>query len=77
MRQFHPCQPQRPLQQHQQQQHAGVQQAQPRTQGPSAHARAAAPAIDDALDQAAALWTTRRIRSFFLLLDRNAGAKQR
>lgn len=45
---------------------------------PSAHASAPAsarvnpaPHLDDeqALDRAAALWTTRRIRSFFLLLD--------
>lgn len=46
---------------------------------PSAHAAAPAPArvnavphvVDDeqALDRAAALWTTRRIRSFFLLLE--------
>jgi hypothetical protein len=32
---------------------------------------------NEMLDRAAALWTTRRIRSFFLLLDRNAGPKQR
>lgn len=45
---------------------------------PSAHAAAPAPArvnpaphLDDeqALDRAAALWTTRRIRSFLLLLE--------
>lgn len=44
---------------------------------PSAHVGAPArvnpaPHVDDeqaALDRAAALWTTRRIRSFFLLLD--------
>lgn len=41
---------------------------------PSAHvpsgapaAAAAAPAVEAALDQAAALWTTRRIRSFLVL----------
>jgi len=74
MRQFHPCQPQRPQQQ---QQHAGVQQVQPRAHGADASPRAAAPAIDDTLDQAAALWTTRRIRSYFRLLDPSAGTPRR
>jgi len=77
MRQFHSCQ----QRQQQQQQQAPSPLAQPRVRGgASAHAQghgAAAPAIDETLDQAAALWTTRRIRSFFLLLDRNAGPKQR
>jgi hypothetical protein len=76
MRQFHSCQ----QRQQQQQQQPSSPQAQPRVRGASAHAQghaAAAPAIDETLDQAAALWTTRRIRSFFLLLDRNAGPKQR
>ncbi|MCY1204850.1 hypothetical protein D9M68_412680 [compost metagenome] len=51
-------------------------QVQPSHGRPSAHAGAPvrvnpAPHVDDeqALDRAAALWTTRRIRSFFLLLD--------
>ncbi|MBT2335416.1 hypothetical protein J7E49_16040 [Variovorax paradoxus] len=73
MRQFHSCQ------QRQQQQQPSPPQAKSHVR-PSAHVpdhAAAAPAIDDALDQAAALWTTRRIRSFFLLLDPNAGPKQR
>ena len=77
MRQFHSCQQR---QQQQQQQQPSSPQAQPRVRGASAHAQghaAAAPAIDETLDQAAALWTTRRIRSFFLLLDRNAAPKQR
>jgi len=50
------------------------QQAQPRTlhnaHGPAGSS--AAPHIDDTLDQAAALWTTRRIRSFLMLLDQPA-----
>ncbi|MGJ7527429.1 hypothetical protein [Variovorax sp. GB1P17] len=46
---------------------------------PSAHApaRTATPEIDGTLDQAAALWTTRRIRSFLTLLDLPARAAQR
>jgi hypothetical protein len=43
------------------------QQAQPRTPH-----NAAAPRIDDTLDQAAALWTTRRIRNCLVLLDPSA-----
>ena len=71
MRQFQSCQ-------QRQQQQQPVQE----TVRPQAHvpARAAATKQDvenEMLDRAAALWTTRRIRSFFLLLDRNAGAKQR
>ncbi|MET3181641.1 UNVERIFIED_ORG: hypothetical protein ABIC43_004816 [Variovorax guangxiensis] len=34
---------------------------------PAVAAEEAAPVVDAALDQAAALWTTRRIRSFLLL----------
>ncbi|CAA2109234.1 hypothetical protein [Variovorax paradoxus] len=34
---------------------------------PAAAAAQAVPAVDAALDQAAALWTTRRIRSFLVL----------
>jgi len=49
------------------------QQAQPRTpHNAGAPAGAAAPRIDDTLDQAAALWTTRRIRSCLVLLDPSA-----
>ena len=49
---------------------------------PQAHvpARAAATKQDvdnEMLDRAAALWTTRRIRSFFLLLDRPTRTTQR
>ena len=49
---------------------------------PQAHvpARAAATRQDvdnEMLDRAAALWTTRRIRSFFLLLDRPTRTTQR
>ncbi|CAN7415738.1 hypothetical protein [Variovorax paradoxus] len=55
------------------------------TARPSASASASAPArevtaqdIDnEMLDRAAALWTTRRIRSFFLLLERPPRAGQR
>ncbi|MFL9671210.1 hypothetical protein WIX39_030040 [Variovorax sp. AB1(2024)] len=49
------------------------QQAQPRTQhSGGTPASATAPRIDDTLDQAAALWTTRRIRSCLVLLDPSA-----
>lgn len=49
------------------------QQAQPRTlHNAQAPGSSAAPHIDDTLDQAAALWTTRRIRSFLMLLDQPA-----
>ena len=48
---------------------------------PSAHEPARAATAQDAenetLDRAAALWTTRRIRSFFLLLDQPLRAAQR
>ena len=49
---------------------------------PSAHvpARAAATKQDvenEMLDRAAALWTTRRIRSFFLLLEQPSRTPQR
>ena len=49
---------------------------------PSAHvpARAAATKQDvenEMLDRAAALWTTRRIRSFFLLLEQPSRTTQR
>ena len=48
---------------------------------PSAHEPARAVTAQDVenetLDRAAALWTTRRIRSFFLLLDQPLRAAQR
>jgi len=48
---------------------------------PSAHVPARAATAQDAenetLDRAAALWTTRRIRSFFLLLEQAPRALQR
>jgi hypothetical protein len=48
---------------------------------PSAHEPARAATAQDVenetLDRAAALWTTRRIRSFFLLLDQPLRAAQR
>lgn len=48
---------------------------------PSAHVAARAATAQDAenetLDRAAALWTTRRIRSFFLLLEQPTRAVQR
>jgi len=48
---------------------------------PAAHVPARAATAQDAenetLDRAAALWTTRRIRSFFLLLDQPLRAAQR
>ncbi|MGJ7605103.1 hypothetical protein ACSFA7_12220 [Variovorax sp. LT1R20] len=48
---------------------------------PSAHVPARAATAQDAenetLDRAAALWTTRRIRSFFLLLEQPPRAVQR
>jgi hypothetical protein len=60
------------------------QQQQPvhETVRPSAHmpARAAATRQDvdnETLDRAAALWTTRRIRSFFLLLEQPSRTTQR
>ena len=37
----------------------------------------AAPDVDDTLDRAAALWTTRRIRSFLMLLDQPPRAAHR
>jgi hypothetical protein len=40
-------------------------------------ARSAAPEVADTLDQAAALWTTRRIRSFLMLLEQPARAAHR
>ena len=48
---------------------------------PSAHVPARAATAQDAenetLDRAAALWTTRRIRSFFLLLEQPSRTTQR
>ncbi|MFH0129997.1 hypothetical protein ACGLHS_07280 [Variovorax sp. VaC1] len=64
MRQFQLRQPQ-PLQQ---------PVARPSAPAP---ARAAASEIDGALDKAAALWTTRRIRSFLMLLEQPTRAAQR
>ena len=43
----------------------------------AASARSAAPDVDDTLDRAAALWTTRRIRSFLMLLDQPPRAAHR
>lgn len=71
MRQFDSCQSLR-QQQQQQQQHPAV-----RTAGRREPARPAAAAMDETLDQAAALWPTRRIRSFFLLLDPSAAPSRR
>ncbi len=49
------------------------QPAQPRTlHNPRTSAGTTEPRIDDTLDQAAALWTTRRIRSCLVLLDPSA-----
>jgi hypothetical protein len=60
------------------------QQQQPPMQDPvrpSAHEPARAPTAQDVenemLDRAAALWTTRRIRSFFLLLEQPPRAAHR
>jgi hypothetical protein len=62
----------------QQQQH---QQPVQETVRPSAHVPARAATAQDAenetLDRAAALWTTRRIRSFFLLLEQPLRTVQR
>ncbi|GAC1354938.1 MAG: hypothetical protein NVSMB34_07580 [Variovorax sp.] len=46
---------------------------------PPAHApaRVAAPEADGTLDRAAALWTTRRIRSFLMLLEQPVRTAQR
>ncbi|MFM9925941.1 hypothetical protein VLK31_23325 [Variovorax sp. H27-G14] len=54
--------------------HLRLQSHEPQRVRPSAHvpsgapsAAVEAPAVDATLDQAAALWTTRRIRSFLVL----------
>jgi len=64
-------------QQHLQQQHQPVQES----ARASAHAPTRAVTAQDIdnemLDRAAALWTTRRIRSFFLLLEQPPRAAQR
>ena len=62
---------------HQQQQQQPVQQ--PARQPAQAPARAvtAQDVENETLDRAAALWTTRRIRNFFLLLERPPRAGQR
>lgn len=60
-----------PQQQHQQQR----QPMQPAVRQPAhvpARAATAQDAENETLDRAAALWTTRRIRSFFLLLEQPA-----
>ena len=68
----------RQFQTRQQQQH---QQPMQQPVRPSAHEPARAVTAQDIdnemLDRAAALWTTRRIRSFFLLLERPPRAGQR
>lgn len=69
MRQFQTRQPQ-PQQQPMQ------QPARPAAHEP-ARAVAAQDVENETLDRAAALWTTRRIRSFFLLLDQPLRAAQR
>jgi len=59
----------RQIQLRQQQQQQPVQQpARPPAHVP-AHAATAQDIDNETLDRAAALWTTRRIRSFFLLLE--------
>jgi len=67
----------RQIQLRQQQQLQPVQQP----ARPSAHVPARAVSAQDVenetLDRAAALWTTRRIRSFFLLLEQPPRAVQR
>jgi hypothetical protein len=82
MRQFY----RRPLQQQQeQQQQQAVQQvrphvhaAEPRASGRAAPSpRSEAPSAGGALDQAAALWTTRRIRSYLRLVDASSEPSQR
>ncbi|WP_431111196.1 hypothetical protein [Variovorax paradoxus] len=74
MRQFESRQQLQQQQQQQQPVHESVR--------PSAHvpARSAATRQDvdnETLDRAAALWTTRRIRSFFLLLEQPSRTTQR
>ncbi|MDP9989950.1 hypothetical protein J2W28_000671 [Variovorax boronicumulans] len=68
----------RQFQTRQQQQHQQPVQEPVR---PSAHVPARGVTAQDVenetLDRAAALWTTRRIRSFFLLLDQPLRAAQR
>ena len=71
MRQFH----RRPLQQQQEQQQAVQPQAgSVRAPGRGAPATVAPGAV---LDQAAALWTTRRIRSYLHLVDASSEPSQR
>ncbi|MET3496375.1 hypothetical protein [Variovorax boronicumulans] len=71
MRQFQTRQPR------QQQQQPMQQPVRPVAHEPARAAVTAQDVENETLDRAAALWTTRRIRSFFLLLDQPPRAAQR
>jgi hypothetical protein len=62
----------------QQQQQQSVQDsARPQAHVPARTVATKQDVENEMLDRAAALWTTRRIRSFFLLLDRPSRTTQR
>jgi hypothetical protein len=67
----------RQFQSRQQHQHEPVQESARAPAHAPARAVTAQDIDNEMLDRAAALWTTRRIRSFFLLLERPPRAGQR
>jgi hypothetical protein len=73
MRQFH----RRALQQQQEQQQQAVQPQMGAVRAPNRAAPPGSEAPGAALDQAAALWTTRRIRSYLRLVDASSELPQR